>query len=115
MLPYIEGSHDRSDPERFADVAIDMMVDKMKRAGSCIRNLEAKIFGGGNMFPGTISSGSDMDIGRKNVLAVREELGRLGIRIAAEDVGGDIGRTVRLDTHDGSVVTRTVYVEGRVS
>lgn len=115
VLPCIEGSHDRSDPGRFADVAIDMMVDKMKRAGSCIRSLEARIFGGGNMFPGTISPGSEMDIGSKNVLAVREELKRLDIRIVAEDVGGDIGRTVLLDTSDGSAVARTVCTKGSES
>lgn len=111
VLPCIEESHDQSNPGRFANVAIGMMVEKMRVAGSLIHNMKAKIFGGGNMFPETISPDSDMDIGKKNLLAVREELRRFNIGIAAEDVGGDIGRTVLLDTRDGSVVSRNCLLE----
>lgn len=111
VLPYINESHDRSNPARFADVAIGMMIDKMKGVGSLTHNIKAKIFGGGNMFPETISPDSDMDIGKKNLLAVREELKRFNIGIAAEDVRGDIGRTVLLDTSDGSVVSRNCLLE----
>jgi chemotaxis protein CheD len=111
VLPCIEDSHDRSNPGRFADVAIGMMVDKMKAAGSLPWNLKAKIFGGGNMFPETISPDSDMDIGKKNLVAVREELKQFDIEIVAEDVRGDIGRTVLLDTRDGSVVSRNCLLE----
>lgn len=111
VLPCINESPDKSNPGRFADVAIGMMVDKMKMAGSLTHNLRAKIFGGGNMFPETISPDSDMDIGKKNLTAVREELKRFNIKIAAEDVRGDIGRTVLLDTGDGSVVIKNCLME----
>ena len=58
------------------------------------------------MLPEPNAPDRDMDIGKKKLLAVREELRRFNIGIAAEDVGGDIGRTVLLDTRDGSVVSR---------
>lgn len=113
VLPYVQESHNESNPGRFADVGIGMMVEKMKVAGSRIRDMEAKIFGGGNMFPETISSGSDMDIGKRNVLAVRQELERFNIGIAVEDVGGDVGRTVLLDTRDGSVIAKNACLESK--
>ncbi len=51
VLPYMEEAHDNSHPARFADVAIGMMIDEMKRRGARIQNIGAKIFGGANMFP----------------------------------------------------------------
>ncbi len=108
MLPCIEEAFNKSNPARFSDVAIDMMVDQMKRQGARIQDVKAKIFGGANMFPDIISSDSTMDIGKRNISAVREELERRDIEIIAEDVGDHIGRSVLFDTSDGSVVVKTV-------
>ena len=107
VLPYMEEAHDNSHPARFADVAIGMMIDEMKRQGARIRNIGAKIFGGANMFPEIIPSHSTMDVGKRNILAVREELKRHNIEIILEEVGGHIGRTVLFDTGDGSVLVKT--------
>ncbi len=61
------------------------------------------------MFPEIISSDSTMDIGRRNISAVREELEKHNIEIIAEEVGDRIGRTVLFDTEDGSVVVKTAH------
>ncbi len=106
MLPYKEEFHDKSQPARFTDVAIVIMIDQMNRQGGRIANTKAKIFGGANMFPEIISSHADMDLGKRNELAVREELARHNIEIIAEEVGDHIGRTVLFDTRDGSVVVK---------
>ncbi len=113
MLPYIEKSHDKSRPTRFTDIAIKMMIDEMKKRGARAQDIKAKIFGGANMFPEIISSDSLMDIGKKNILAVRQELKKLNIEIIAEEVGDHIGRTVLFDTRDGSVVVKTALSESR--
>ena len=110
VLPCIEEASDKSHPAKFTDVAIGMMIDKMKRQGAHTQDLRAKIFGGANMFPEVISPGSTMDIGMRNISAVREELRRNNIEIIAEEVGDDIGRTVLFDTSDGSVVVRTACI-----
>jgi len=107
VLPYMEEAHDNSHPARFADVAIGMMIDEMKRQGARIQNIGAKIFGGANMFPEIIPSHSTMDVGKRNILAVREELKRHNIEIILEEVGCHIGRTVLFDTGDGSVLVKT--------
>lgn len=113
MLPYFEEAHDRSNPTRFADVAISMMIDEIKNRGGQIQNIKAKIFGGANMFPGIIFSDSNMDVGKRNILAVREELKKHNIEIIASDIGGHIGRTILFDTREGSVVVKSVPSEAK--
>jgi len=108
MLPCVEEAINKSDPARFTDVAIGMMIDKMQAQGARIQDIKAKIFGGANMFPEIISTSSTMNIGKRNISAVREELQKYDIEIAAEDVGDHVGRTVLFDTGDGSVTVKTV-------
>ncbi len=109
MLPCIEESHNKSHPARFSDVAIGIMIGEIKERGARIQNVRAKIFGGANMFPEIISSDSTMDIGKRNISAVREELEKHNIEIIAEEVGDHIGRTVLFNTEDGSVVVKTAH------
>ena len=108
VLPREAEAHDYLILTKFADAVIDLMMEGMRQQGADTRRLQAKIFGGGNMFPTLIAVGSPMDIGRRNVEAVREELERLGMRVVGEAVGGQSGRTVVFDTSDGSVLVKTI-------
>ena len=111
VLPHLKEAQDKSHPTRFTDVAIEEMIHRMKRQGARIQNVKAKIFGGANMFPELISSASTMDVGKRNILAVRDELRKHNVQIVAEEVGGHVGRTVLFDTRDGSVVVKTAHLE----
>jgi chemotaxis protein CheD len=113
MLPYFEEAHDKSNPTKFTDIAIAIMIDEMKRRGARPHNMIAKIFGGANMFPEIISSNSAMDIGKRNIVAVRKGLEGYGIQITASEVGGHTGRTVIFDTSDNSVTVKTANSEER--
>ncbi len=113
VLPCIEEAYGKAHPAKIADVAIGMMIDDMKGRGVQIQNIKAKIFGGANMFPEIISSDDTMDIGKKNILAVRDELKNHNIRITAEEVGGNVGRTVLFSTGDGSVEIKTAHLGWR--
>ena len=114
MLPCIKEANDKSNPSRFSDVAINTMIDTMKKQGACIQDIKAKLFGGANMFPGIITSGSTMDIGNRNILTVRQELEKYNIKIIAEEVGGSIGRSAVFDTKDGSVLINSAHHEKKV-
>ncbi len=81
----------------------------MKKMGSKSNRLKAKIFGGANMFPDIIVSDSPMDIGQRNILAVKKELRKYSISITTEELGGHIGRSVIFDTKDGTVVVNTIH------
>ena len=113
MLPYFEEAHDKSNPTKFTDIAIAMMIDEMKRHGARPQSMIAKIFGGANMFPEIISSNSAMDIGKRNVAATREVLKGYNIQITASEVGGHIGRTMIFDTGDNSITVKTANSERR--
>jgi chemotaxis protein CheD len=113
MLPHLQKAYDNSLPTRFADVAIGKMIDEMKRRGARIQGIKAKIFGGANMFPEIIVSNSAMDVGCKNIQAVREVLKRNDIEIVVSAVGHHLGRTVIFDTRNGSVVVKAAGLDER--
>jgi chemotaxis protein CheD len=48
------------------------------------------------------------EIGRNNVKKVRDVLGEIGIRIVAEDVGGDYGRTIDFYAEDGRLKIKSL-------
>ncbi len=87
---------------KFADLAIPQMVEELSAGGISTRNMVAKIAGGANMFHFSDSS-PDLDIGMRNVLAVRAILKQLGIPLLAEDTGGYQGRTMIMDLGERSV------------
>ena len=82
---------DGNEPGRYADRAIPLLVSEMARAGVPRCQLRAAIVGGAAVL------GFTSAIGDQNIQAVREELGRVGIPIEQEDVGGSRGRTVVFD------------------
>lgn len=113
MLPYRKEAKDHSNPDKFADSAIDSMIEMMVSKGALERRIKAKIFGGANMFP-HVQNASLMNMGEKNVTAVKRELAKRKIEIIAEDLRGDQGRTLVFDTRDGSVRVKTIKGEERV-
>lgn len=92
---------------KYADTAIPQLIKEMELAGSSVSNLIAKMAGGAQMF--SFLSGNDtMRIGPRNVEACKTVLKQIGIRIVAEDTGGNCGRTIEMDTQTGILQIRTV-------
>ena len=107
MLPHSSLGKNSALMNKFADIAVPTMVEEMKSKFGCkIENMTAKIAGGAHMFPGIVKE-ETMDIGGKNAQSVKEELAKLNIKIVAEDVGGQTGRTVRFDTITGMFNIKT--------
>lgn len=93
-------------PEKFADLAIPIMVDEITK-GRSTRNLVAKIAGGASMFNFS-EKGINSNIGQNNVLAVQKKLKEMGIPILASDTGGNKGRTMIVDLETFVVSIKTV-------
>ncbi len=87
---------------KYADTAIRTMISSLISAGGDIINFEAKIFGGAKMFSFE-SERNSMDIGKRNVIAVKEELVKQRIPLKAEITGEDYGRTIELELKSGKV------------
>lgn len=113
VLPYMKEAKSKSFSTRFSDAAISRMIEEMRKEGANQRNIKAKIFGGANMFPEIIYPNSIMDVGKRNILAVKEELKNHNIEIIAEEVNQDFGRSIFFDTRDGSVLVKTAHLEQR--
>jgi chemotaxis protein CheD len=99
---------------KFATTAVHELVSQMEQMGAEREHIIAKIAGGADMFPEIIPSDSPMDVGTRNIMAVREELEGYDIEIIAEELGDHIGRTVSFNTEDGSVAVKTANSEERV-
>lgn len=99
MLPELKSPS--SSPKKYADTAIPLLISELEKNGAAKNRLISKIIGGATMFK--LSENSMMsEIGRGNIAKVRTILDGLKIKIVAEDVGGDYGRTMdfQLDTGD---------------
>ena len=107
MLPDSKQFVNISNAKKFADLAIPILIGEMLKNGSSIRNIKAKIAGGASMFNFSDKS-MNMDIGKRNSEAVKKTLKELKVPILSEDVGGNKGRTMILDTSDFIVQIRTV-------
>lgn len=109
MLPDSEQFSNITNPLKFADLAVPILVEKMLGQGAQKRNLIAKIAGGASMFNFSDKS-MNMDIGARNGIAVINVLNKLQIPVIAKDIGGNKGRTMILDASNGEVQIRTVGI-----
>lgn len=97
ILP--DSKHGAGESGKFADAAVDQLIDMMIEQGAKKTGIVAKIVGGAAMFGATHGS----DLGERNAVAVKERLRRHGVRLAAEAVGGVKGRKMQLDASTGQV------------
>lgn len=94
---------------RYGDEALTLMLDGLTLRGVRVLECEAKIFGGGVMFP-------DLDaphggVGRRNGEAARHMLDALGIPVRSESLFGHGYRTVVFDVDSGAVWSRQFLPE----
>lgn len=107
MLPDSNQFSSVTKSAKFADLGIPLLLTEIKRRGGQVNNLQAKMAGGAQMFSG-LDKNALLNIGDRNIAMSRQVLKSLGLRILAEEVGGNKGRTMILDTSNGQVTIRTV-------
>ncbi len=109
MHPRRDSVKNNRNMAKFVDTAIALMLGKMVREGANLKGTVAKLFGGAEMFGDVKGCRGVIQIGSANVKAARAELNALRIPIVSECVGGNRGRTIVLDTTDGSVLVQDAY------
>ena len=90
----------REKPGHFASSGMPALMDALKQAAAAQSSLVIKLVGGANI----MDDHNRFDIGRRNVLAIRKHLWKLGLGTIAEDIGGNISRTVTVSVATGEVV-----------
>ena len=98
---------------KFADTGVEELVKQMEELGAVRRRLVAKIAGGATMFNFSGKS-SAMQVGERNVEAVKKKLAQLGIPILAEDTGNSYGRTVVFFPESGEFHIKAVGKEEKI-
>ncbi len=107
MLPDSTKIKNNSNIAKFADTAVDKMIQDMVRLGAKQNRLVSKLAGGAQMF--SFSSTNDlMRVGERNITASKEKLKSLGIRVLAEDTGLNYGRTIEFYPETGELLIKTI-------
>ncbi|MCK9298063.1 chemotaxis protein CheD [Methanoculleus sp. YWC-01] len=89
MLPESRGNTER--PGKFADTAMSVLLEEMENLGSVKCSTTAIVVGGASMFE---FSASSLNIGDRNIAAVKDQLHEQRIGIEYEETGGKVGRSV---------------------
>lgn len=107
LLPSPALSRCGGNPAKTPQGAVPRLLELMAGRGASPRRITARLVGGASMFA-ALSPPGTIQMGERNVVATRQVLHAHGIPLVAEAVGGDYGRTVRLDVSDGRVEVRSV-------
>ncbi len=102
MLPD-SGGKSVPNPGKFADTGIATLIEEIKKKGGSTTRLEAKIAGGAAMF-----EGKGLNVGQRNVEAVKKWLRHYKVRLVAEDTGGKRARSIEYDLETGKLLIRKV-------
>jgi chemotaxis protein CheD len=113
LLPSRSLARDVSNPAKFPETAVPLLVERLTALGADPRRLVAKLVGGASMFAQLMSPGS-VQMGERNIVAARDALRRAGIPLVREAVGGGAGRSVRFSVADGRVEIRSVGADAIV-
>jgi len=104
LLP--RGPQGNCSSTRYGDVAINSLMKSIAQLGSKPQTLKAQIFGGGAVVKHLTSVGSN--VGEKNIKFAQSRLAKYGIRIVHQDIGGNQGRKIYLDSTTGEVTVKTI-------
>ena len=108
MLPRSERDSDPTNPvsmsARYGTFAMEILINQLQKMGARRENMEAKVFGGGNVLRGfTVNS-----IGEANANFVIEYLHNEGIKIIAEDLLGVHPRKLYFFPGTGKVLVKKI-------
>jgi chemotaxis protein CheD len=90
---------------KFVESGIESLIAALVKEGANKARLTVRLVGGANML---LSTGvtQTFDIGTRNIEAAYTTLNRLKIPVSAAEVGGHVGRTVRVYVADSRVTVR---------
>jgi chemotaxis protein CheD len=104
MLPEsaIDANKAAQNPFMFADTGIARLLAAVTASGGVPKRMLVRLAGGAQV----LDSHGVFQIGKRNCLAARRILWKAGILIAAEAVGGEVSRTIRLEVATGRMWVR---------
>lgn len=102
MLPEkLEAKQDCKCPGKYAESGIKYLLGLLEKKGSNKKNISVKIVGGSEMF--SPSEDFEKSVGYDNICSVKSVLQKLQIKLSAEDIGGNKGRSIEFDLQTGTI------------
>jgi chemotaxis protein CheD len=104
MLPdsSIDAGRAVSNPFVYVDTGVAKLFKRLEELGCSKHSFRCCVAGGANM----MADSAHFEIGKRNHLALKRMLWRMGVFIDHEDVGGNESRSVRLDLDSGRIDLR---------
>lgn len=107
MMPrWEEGRDDREKCDKrfkYVDCSIRYMAEAFRSFGIAPREIEAKLFGGADMFSSYDNDQRHISVGRQNIMTALEVMEEEGLVIQKRDIGGKQGRKLHFYLHTGAV------------
>jgi len=110
MLPFWNGTGLAS--PKYGNIAIEKLLSKMLNLGCNINNIEAKVFGGGEVVE---TKTNHFKIGERNIEIAIKLLKENNIKIIGKSVGGKLGRKIRFNTFTGTVLMRFIKKSNEIT
>jgi len=104
MLPdsSLDAKKAKDIPAMFADTGIPMLFKCSYQLGAKKSNIIVRVVGGAQI----LDEKGVFNIGKRNYLALRKIFWKNNVMVAAEEVGGTVNRTVRLEIASGRVLLK---------
>ena len=107
LLPSPTLARDQSNPAKFPETAVPLLMGELVKLGAKTERLRARLVGGAAMFA-KLATPAVAQMGERNVTAAREALKVARIPLLGEDTGLDYGRSVFLYLPEGRLEVRSV-------
>jgi chemotaxis protein CheD len=107
LLPSRTLARDQSNPAKFPESAVPLLIGRIEELGGSARRLTARLVGGAAMFANIATPGV-AQMGERNVAAMHEALKMARVPVTGEDTGRDYGRSVYFDVASGRLEVRSV-------
>ncbi len=107
MMPKSNGNK-AEQKSKYADTAVETLLNEMISKGSKQETIIAKIAGGASMFDHKNDKTEDEHIGEKNSRIVKKMLSKLNIPLRSEDTGGTAGRRVVFNPLTGNIASDVI-------
>jgi len=106
VLPHGNNADSLKSPTKYANTALPYMVKEMEKLGAAKRRIILKIAGGAKIIS-TVPTGSILDIGDRNISAVKDAIFENDLRLKTEELRGTLGRSMWLYIETGVTKLRT--------
>ncbi|MBM3761965.1 MAG: chemotaxis protein CheD [Acidobacteria bacterium] len=111
MLPESQSDPQKAklNPALYADTGIPTLFKSAYQLGADKKRLQVRVAGGAQVLDGD----GVFNIGKRNYLAMKKIFWKAGVMVHAEEVGGNVSRTLRLEVGTGKLLLQEAGEEAR--